>query len=404
MRLRAGLAVLLLLTACSSSSNPVIGISAAGDASSQADGQIGDGASADLVGTSDTAATDDTGADGQAADAAPGDVQVTDMTGSDAQGSDAQAPDAVADGLTSDGSVAKYAACSTLFYCSQLACFPDFAAGCEQTCTGAATPAAAAQIAPVFACVDQLCRSGLCEGASDPKCVSDCAYKRCGYKMVECTSDGAKGNAGCDSVFTCIAGCKDDIKCQGACFGAMNANGQAEFEALMSCASAAGGTDPFKACPGQALKCAAGGKTGAAGCMDTLGCFESCPKNDTGNCGGICFGKATAEAQKQVIVAAKCFDNNTDPSCAGALASCIDPKGSKNCVDTIGCLEKCGKSNDACNMVCFQAASKAELQKFLALFQCSDAACKAKCAGNQSCEGVCSKQACPAQWNACLGG
>ena len=390
MKVRVGLAALLLLAACGSSSSPAIGITAAGDVSGQADGQIGDGATADL---------------GSAADTAASDGQVADITGSDVAGIDVQTPDVqISDGLTSDGSVAKYSACSKLLLCTQLSCFPDFAAGCEKTCTGSATPAAVVQITPVFTCIEQLCHKGLCAGASDPKCLGECAYKRCGYKMMECASDGAKGGAGCDTVFGCIGGCKDDINCQGACYGAMNTNGQAEFDALMSCASADGGSDIYKACPGQALQCAAGGKTGTAGCMDTLSCFEACPKNDTSNCGGACFGKATAEAQKQVIITSKCFDGNADPSCAGALATCIDPKGSKTCVDTFACLDKCGKGNDPCNLLCFQAASKPELQKFLALLQCSDAACKPKCAGDKGCEGVCSKQACPTQWNACLGG
>jgi hypothetical protein len=177
---------------------------------------------------------------------------------------------------------------------------------------------------------------------------------------------------------------------------------QADFDALMACSATAGGADAFKSCPGQALQCISGGKTGTAGCWDTLQCINACPKDD-GNCAATCYGKASSAGQKALIAATPCFDKNSDPACPALLTACIDPKGSQTCVQVIDCADKCGKSGggDACGLVCLQQASKTEAQKFLALAQCSDVPCKA--CTTDSCKATCAKDNCPSQWSACLG-
>lgn len=389
MRLRPGPSCLLsvscvvLLSSCGDgAATSAVGTTTAADGTSGSDGQIGDSTGLDDGGTGDgSSVSDTTSSDGSGATA----------------GTDGSGPDTV-----QDVPAAKYGKCSDLLSCAILNCAPDFKAGCQDLCVAAASPEANAAIAPVFSCIDTVCRQGKCAGSADATCMGTCAQQKCGYKSIECAADGKSGTTKCGGTFACLDACKSDLACLGGCYGSLSPSAQADYDALMACAATSSGSDAFKACPGQALQCVSGGVTGAAGCWDTLQCLNSCAKED-GGCAGTCYGKATGPAQKALLAASACFENGTDPNCPALLTECIDPKGTQSCVQVIACADKCKKDGggDDCGLTCLLQASKAEAQKFLALAQCSDAPCKA--CSTDACKATCAKDKCPSQWSACLG-
>lgn len=384
MRYRLWFGSMALVAACGTTpAAPVVGTSTGVDGQSGADGAIGDSTAS--------------------GDAAGGDAPVlADGTATDADAEDALTPGN--DVPPIDVPAAKYTTCSMLLTCSQFACAPDVAAGCETVCTNAATPAATAQFQPVIDCIDQFCRKGICAGGGTANCMSDCAQKKCAHKTLACSADGQSGAATCDTAFPCFAKCADNFACTTACYAALSPAAQTDFAALMTCAAAAGGEDPFKSCPMQALKCTTAAKTGSASCFQTLACTGKCSKGDDA-CGAKCYADASATAQAQFVAAITCLQAQPG-QCAAAMVACIEPNGTKNCVELIVCSDQCKKSGggDSCTFACVKQGDKAEVAKLLAFVTCSDTQCKPKCAGDPLCTQTCEKSTCNLQQQACLGG
>lgn len=381
----------------------VVGTATGADAAGS-DASLGDGAAAGNDGGASDAATGGDSA-GAAGDAAVVDTAAPDTTAGSADGvvaSDGAAADA-------DAQSAKYPVCSQLLTCVAVACGGEPPGSkCGEPCMAGGSDAAKAAIAPYLGCVNQYCTLGLCAGNPTAQCMSDCSWSKCMAKALKCGADGASGAGVCISAFGCLDGCKDKgLACLFGCYAALDKSAQAQFDALTDCATAAGGTDPFAQCPGQAMTCMSAGKSGSGDCMNLILCADGCnaAKNDGEKmaCLGGCWGNATAAAQQAWLEVAKCNDKPSS-NCPQALTTCIPPGGAKTCLDTLGCWDACDKAvpKDAkCPFACLQAASPAEGPKVAALIYCMNAKC-ATCKGDKSCQDACVKDKCATEWKACL--
>ncbi len=365
---------------------------------------VGTSASADALGA-DASLDGNPATDAGGADAAAPDGATSDATPSDTAPVDGAAADS-GDAGAVDSAASKYPLCSKLLTCVGVACSSAAGIDCAQPCLSGASPAAAAAIQPFLQCADQYCAKGLCAGVSDANCLLNCAWQKCISAAMACGGDGKKGEASCASAFGCMEGCKDKGgTCIFDCYSAMSSAAQAQFDALGGCSAAAGGKDPFAACPNQALTCLAGGKTGSDDCWKLASCSSACEKLSDGAkslCIGDCWSKATKEAQAQWIAVIQCGDQASS-ACYSPLVQCIAPSGTKTCLDTLGCWETCDKggSGDACGLQCLHDASPSEGAKVVALMQCMADKC-GSCKGAKSCEDKCLQEQCKAPLTACL--
>lgn len=343
-----------------------------------------------------SAAGDGNANDSGAVDGSPSDTAAGDSGGSDAAGSD----------NASDAASAKYPLCSQLLTCVGVACASGNDPACAAPCLAGASATAAAAIKPFLDCSAQFCAKGLCAGSSDPGCLGNCAWQKCLAPALACGADGKSGTADCASAFGCLEGCKNQGgNCAFGCYAALSPAAQDQFDNLGACSTAAGSADPFGACPSQALTCLSAGKTGNSDCFALLGCTAGCEQGSDAAkaaCIGACWSQASKDAQGQWIAVLQC-GNSASAACATPLLSCVQPSGTKNCLDTLGCWGACDKagSGDACGLQCLRDASAAEGKKVIALTQCVAEQC-ASCKGDKACEDQCTQQKCKAALTSCL--
>ena len=429
--------MMLLLAACTTAvactdtavAPAVIGTAGGGDAVGS-DGQLGDGAvAADGAKTAADGAVAPggetaVGADGAIQNDTVATVEVTPIADAPAQPdaappADTTLPDGFVppdiataevvytpDAAQPDGATAKYQLCSALLTCVWVSCGGNWDATCANVCLGSAGAAATAAIAPYLTCVNAYCTNGLCAGNPSKTCVAECAGQKCNFPAIACGADGKTGSAECALAFGCLDSCKEKgAECSFACYANLSKPAQTQLDALFSCAIAAGGQDPFGACPSQALTCFASGKSGSGGCAPLFGCIDGCNKlNDSQKvgCMSACWAAATPTAQQQWVAISKCI-NAPNAACAGTLTACAAPTGNKTCLDTVTCWGNCDKGGQKadCHLGCLTAASVAESNKAADLFICMGTLCK-PCNGNKACEDECVKTKCATQFTNCL--
>lgn len=392
MDLRKALISLVVLAACGGDPE----VPATVGTATGADGAGAD-ASFDASGNGDTASSETT----------PGDSAANDTSAQDSVPGDANASDASAsDANVADAAPAKYPLCSQLLTCFGVACSSASGLECAAPCLAGASAAASAAIKPFLDCADQACAKGLCAGSGDPKCLGNCAWEKCLTPALACGADGKSGSADCSSAFGCLEGCKNQGgNCAFNCYAALSPAAQGQLDNLGACSAAAGNQDAFSACPTQALTCLTGGKTGSDDCWKLLGCTSSCDQGSDAvkaQCIGNCWSKASKDAQSQWISVLQCGDSST-PACATPLLTCVQPSGSKTCLDTLGCWEACSKAaaGDSCGLQCLRDASPAEGKKVVELMQCIAQQCSS-CKGEKSCEDKCTQEKCKPAVTGCL--
>ena len=429
-------ALVLALTGCATENVAPVIVGTAGAADTAlGDGGLGDGASA----TGDGQVTPGPGADGQtsgtdgqiaATDSATGGETAVLTDGSIADGTavgpdgvqpvtDAPppadgtggpetsvTPDIAMDSAQPDGAVAKYQLCSQLLTCVWVACGGTPDPKCAEPCLGVASASATAGVTPYLDCVKNYCINGKCAGTPTAQCMNDCVGQKCMFTVIGCGADGKTGTEPCFTAFDCLEACKEKgAECSYACYSKLTKAAQNQLDALFNCANASGGSDPFAACPSQAYTCIAGGKSGSGGCSTLWVCMDSCnglPEGDKVGCLGNCWGAASASAQKQWIDISKCLASPVAP-CGQTLATCAEPKGTKTCLDALGCWDACEKAQKKadCHLGCLSAASPVEATKVGNLLVCMGSQCKA-CNGDKTCEGDCVKAKCKTEFEGCL--
>lgn len=405
----------------------VVGNVGSADAQS-ADGQLGDGAAP----ISDAAVTGDgsAGTGGDAAVAGDAAVQPTDAARIPADTAVADSgstlvdvaqppadtaqpavdgvvtPDIAQDAPQPDGAVAKYQMCSQLLTCVWVACGSSADPNCAAPCLSVASPLAAAGVAPYLNCAKNNCINSACAKDPSPKCIGDCIGSKCMMAAIACGADGKYGPEPCPSAFGCLEACKDKgTECSYGCYAKLSKAAQAQMDALFTCAAAAGDKDAFAACPAQALTCIASGKTGSGGCTSLFVCMDSCnalPEAAKVGCLGTCWGNAAPTAQTQWIEISKCMQAPAVP-CGQTFATCAEPKGTKTCLDALGCWDTCDKAQKKadCHLGCLAAASPVEATKAGNLLVCMGAKC-GTCKGEKTCEDQCAKSTCKPEFEACL--
>jgi hypothetical protein len=310
-------------------------------------------------------------------------------------------------GAAGDGAALKYPLCSSVLTCLGVACSGPADAACAKPCLDGTSAANQQTLAPYLACIQQACVAGLCAGSPDPACMSQCAGAKCFAKALACGADGKSGDKGCTALLGCFTQCKDQGgSCWFDCYGAGSPPAQQQFDQLMACASAAGGSDPFASCPAQLLNCFADGKKGDASCAALWTCTSACEQladSERQGCYGACWGQGTATAQQGWLAMVGCFTAPT-PGCGAAVASCAAASGQATCLDTATCLGACDKQvpkDPACTVQCLQKASPAEAAKTAELMACIGSQCK-QCNGQNPCQDSCMQSQCKAPLTACL--
>ncbi|MBM4342018.1 MAG: hypothetical protein FJ100_01375 [Deltaproteobacteria bacterium] len=315
-------------------------------------------------------------------------------------------PDVPLDAAQPDGAVAKYQLCSQLLTCVWVACGNSADPNCAAPCLSVASPLAAAGVAPYLNCAKNNCIAGACAKDPSPKCIGDCVGAKCMMAAIACGADGKYGPEPCPSAFGCLEGCKDKgPECSYGCYAKLSKPAQAQMDALFTCAAAAGDKDAFEACPSQALTCIAGGKTGSGNCTSLFVCMDSCnslPEAAKVGCLGGCWGTATPAAQSLWIAISKCMQAPAAP-CGQTFATCAEPKGTKTCLDALGCWDGCDKAQKKadCHLGCLSAASPVEATKAGNLLVCMGAKCDS-CKGDKTCESECTKTKCKTEFESCL--
>lgn len=371
-------------------------------------GNVGDVSLGDGSGTLDSAAQ----GDGQTADT----VGLTDalsgndgVAGDDAQTADGTPSDSTpADVGTKDTSPPKYPTCSALLQCGAGACSATgWLDGCDKVCLDNASAAAQTGWAPIATCIDTQCKKGVCAGSSDPNCIGSCVGQKCLTKLAACGADGKTGSANCSSYYTCLTGCKNGgSNCVGDCYAALSAAAQAQIGNVDACVSAAGGADPFATCPEQSLSCLANGATGSATCEEAWACTAGCTGNEgqKAACMGTCFGKASSAAQAAFAKVVICEEKGAKVGCPDAYIGCLNPTGTKTCVEALNCYKTCNQADPVakakCSFGCLDAASAVEAKKAVVYGACTDTC---NCAGDQACETKCNQTTCKTALDACLG-
>lgn len=360
------------------------------------------GGSLDGSETSDTLVN----ADGTLSDAV-GTDSVDGGIGTDGISSEIIGTDAIISGQDSDN--AKYQTCSSLLQCVAAACQgTGWAATCDTTCVQNAGSTASSSYAPIGTCIESTCRKGICAGSGDVNCMNQCVQQHCWLKIGMCGADGKSGSAGCSSYFECTTACaKTSATCASDCYAALSPSAQGQIQTVDACASAAGGTDPFSACPEQALKCFANGKTGSVNCEDTWACTAACNTgSDTqkGQCMAGCYGLASASAQTAFAKVIGCESGGKKTGCPDAFLGCLNPTGNSGCIAALTCFGTCKQEDPVakakCSFACLDSASVAEAKKALVYGSCTDGC---NCKGDQKCEATCNTTTCKAEFDACQG-
>jgi len=320
-----------------------------------------------------------------ASDAQTGDSALTDTASDAGPAVDTTSADNVSPGDTvSDVPAAKYPTCVSVGDCVAAACDPTPTADCEKPCLAGGSQASLEKAVPLLTCIQSKCQTGLCKGSKDPKCVSDCVGQMCTPELVACIDDGTSGTAVCGDALACFDKCdpaKGFFACMGKCYSTLSTAGKAALAIYTNCAGKAsgGGQPPEQACIGELMSCLTGGKTGNKDCYEIFTCQEKCPKNEDMACMAGCLSDTTAAGQKAFMDAMPCFGDQSkmnDPVCAKKFMACINPTGTKTCLQTLSCQGACPKAppgqdgSPSCGFACMHNATPAAAEALLKISPC----------------------------------
>lgn len=284
----------------------------------------------------------------------------------------------------------------------------DSMPACMDKCKlGSGTPFSC--LAACYADVDDAGRAlgnalAQCFASADPKN----AEKQCAGALLQCFSGGKTGTQECFEGFDCVMGCQaagggdmQSIACSAACLGKVTKAGQDAFMSMMACF----GQEPVSPeCGAKFLACA--NPTGTGDCFGGLGCIDTCQKapgaKDGPQCVFKCAHAMTAPAAADFWAAASCLGKSgADATCSATLLKCVAPTGTKNCADTVTCMQNCTKDDGVCLFGCLKAASSAGADSAWKFALCGQT-CEAKCAGSSpSCAMECLASTCPTELAAC---
>lgn len=273
--------------------------------------------------------------------------------------------------------------CAKLGDCVATACGPTPTTDCEKPCFAKAAPEAQSKGAVLLACMQGKCKDGACKGSTDPKCMDDCLGQQCMGETIACVDMAKQGTVTCGDGIQCVQKCtmgKGGFQCIADCWSSMTKSGQTLLSATGKCFADNPGKGE-QACMAPMLSCVADGKNGTKACYEIFGCIETCKASgkDEGECSMGCAGQGSADGIKGFADVAACMGkapNGTD-SCTTAFVNCAAPSGTTSCIDTIGCLVKCGGEagkgpSPACLFTCLHASTKTAAAASMGFAGCMD--------------------------------